>query len=385
MGNTVNSIDYDIESAYLHKVKVSSRNITNISSCRVYPMHSVDTSAIKQIPILDVARRLDVDVRGRKAMCFSGHDNKTPSLSFNVTNNTWKCFGACGKYGDGITLVQEVLKLDFKEAAAWFQQQFRVGIGFPHGSYSRPKLNVHQELPPGRGESEQDRDKPFHKDAELYRWLIEKCGQVSDRRGLNYLAEHGISGPIASKHRVRELHDPRAAIEQLVNQWGKERVYRSGLAWGTPSHIDRLIWSTYSLLFPFYEDDQVIYIQGRVIDNNIKFLGLKGIEKPIYNKSRLNTINFGDRIHLCEGVPDALALESNRLPAVAILGATSFRKEWVDYFLNYDIYVVPDGDEGGGSFWDKTSSAFMKRGKHIQRVNLPNGKDAADVLATLGK
>ena len=40
-----------------------------------------DLSPIKQIPIIEVAKRLGIQVRGTKAMCFSGHDKASPSLS----------------------------------------------------------------------------------------------------------------------------------------------------------------------------------------------------------------------------------------------------------------------------------------------------------------
>ena len=66
-----------------------------------------DLSPLKRIPIIAVARRLGIAVHGTQAMCFMGHDQASPSLSFLKSRNTWRCFGACGKHGDAIALVME--------------------------------------------------------------------------------------------------------------------------------------------------------------------------------------------------------------------------------------------------------------------------------------
>lgn len=49
----------------------------------------LDLSPLKRIPIIDVAKRLGIPVRGTKAMCFMGHDKASPSLSFLKSKNTW--------------------------------------------------------------------------------------------------------------------------------------------------------------------------------------------------------------------------------------------------------------------------------------------------------
>ena len=66
-------------------------------------MEKADLSPIKRIAILEVAGRLGIEVKGKKAICFGDHDTD-PSLSFVPAKNIWKCFG-CDKKGDSITLV----------------------------------------------------------------------------------------------------------------------------------------------------------------------------------------------------------------------------------------------------------------------------------------
>ena len=40
-------------------------------------------------------------------------DEASPTLSFHKSRNIWRCFGACGKHGDGIALIMQRKGLDF--------------------------------------------------------------------------------------------------------------------------------------------------------------------------------------------------------------------------------------------------------------------------------
>ena len=344
-----------------------------------------DLTPIKQIPILEVARRLGLQVRGKKAMCFGGHDTK-PSLCFVPGKNIWKCFG-CERRGDAIALVKDVLGCDFKAALDWFAVEFGVDVRGAHhnkawrgrGSTARRKRSTQK--------AEQavctEKDDEFCADPEVYGWLIEKCGEVSDSIGLEYLGSHGIPLTVANRFGICELRRPTLALRRLIDEWSALRVLRCGLAWGD-SRPERLIWGSYAVLFPFRENGQIVYIQGRLLRGKTKFIGLRGVPKPLYNAECLASLKPGTTVHLCEGIPDALAIEAQQLHAVAVLGASSFRTEWVDSFLNFDVVVVPDGDSGGETFVRVVSRAFRKRGKAVRAVEMPEGQDAADLLRNVG-
>jgi len=340
-----------------------------------------DLSPIKQIPIIEVAKRLGIQVRGTKAMCFSGHDKASPSLSFLKSRNTWRCFGACGKHGNGITLVMEKEGLDFKSALEWFAQNFAVDVTRESwGHRQRGRLPKRKKIAIAvRTEPPQEQE--FAADPELYAWFIDKCASVSSAVGITYLDSHGISKESANHFNVRELRDPDYAYGKLVEKWGELRVYQSGIAWGKNGHPERLIWGSYALLFPFSEQGMVTYIQARMFAGNRKYMNPRGVSKPLFNTDRLRDLLAGYPVHLCEGVPDAIALESHGLAAVGILGATSFRAEWVNRFFKFKVVLLGDGDAGGAKFTRDISTYFMERGKAVQSMRLPKGKDVADMLA----
>jgi hypothetical protein len=147
-----------------------------------------------------------------------------------------------------------------------------------------------------------------------------------------------------------------------------------------------LIWASYAVLFPFRRGGDVIYLQGRLFEGGRKYINLKGIRIPLYNVDRIGSLPLGTRIHICEGVPDALAMESKGLPAVAVLGASSFREEWVDDLLPYQVAVTPDSDDAGSALLRKVKETFRSRGKSVALVSMPRGKkDVADVVAEMEK
>lgn len=311
----------------------------------------MDLSPIRAIPIIDVATRLGIPVRSKKALCFDDHDKKTQSLSFRPSQNDWKCFG-CGKGGDAIALVQEVLGCDFKSALDWFASEFSVDVRTErrYGRTIRVRGNGASPIKPKTPVVAKKDKSDFVADPEIYAWLMAKCGVVSDPKGLEYLRDHGIPEEVAVRFGVREMRGPARAFAALVKQWGSDRVFRSGLAWGQGGNPVQLLWSSYSLLLPFYVNGILSYIQVRPFGGRQKYMSLCGIPKPLYNIDRLTSLSPGKAVHLCEGVPDTIALEAQGLAAVGVTGAGSFRPEWVELFLPYDVVIVPDGDKGGQAF-----------------------------------
>jgi hypothetical protein len=78
-----------------------------------------------EIPILEVARELGLEVRGRKATC---PECKKRRLTFSVKFNRWRCWNCdpAGKRKTVIDLVMFFLNLDAFNAAAWIRKRWNV-------------------------------------------------------------------------------------------------------------------------------------------------------------------------------------------------------------------------------------------------------------------
>lgn len=214
-------------------------------------------------------------------------------------------------------------------------------------------------------------------DPELYTWLVAHCGPVKESLGTTYLQAHGISPELAFRCGVVEVLDPARAYLVLEKHWGADRIRSAGLS----GKRRALSWSGYALLFPFNSEDATQYFQVRCLQSRMKFFGPSGIPKPMYNSQRLSQLRPGSLLHICEGVPDAIAMEGAGLAAVAVLGATSFRSEWVDELLPFDLVGVPDGDAAGEKFMKFLAKEFRARSKSIRFAVPPKDMDASDVIA----
>jgi DNA primase len=346
-----------------------------------------DLTEINQLPIVEVASRLGIRVlRGNKAMCFGGHDKLTPSLSFQRTKNFWKCFG-CERGGNAINLVMDVLNCDFKGSLSWFQKNFALPLRkSTRHRYGRQKKPTKQVLE--HPASLMELSRVVHEvspDPELYSWFMGKCGPASQPAGLEYLGNHGISVDVANRFGLRELRIPSRALSSLVRKWGTARVYRSGIAVGDERSLKALMWRSYALLFPFYVKGVLSFIQGRQFQGAPKYLNPRGIPKPLFNADRIGSLRPGSLVCICEGASNALSLETRGVPAVGVLGASSFKVAWVEQFLTLDVVVAPDGDRAGKCFARTITQLFKARGRILRKFRVPDGMDIATFLGTEGK
>ena len=205
--------------------------------------------------------------------------------------------------------------LDFKSALEWFAHNCGVDVRLAGGNRC-PTLQPKSKTSTVAGQVIPQNETGFTADTELYAWLVNHCPVVSSPKGNEYLASHGISQESGKRFNIRELRDPKFVFGRLVEQWGAQRVYRSGIAWGKDANPERLIWGSPALLFPFYTNGSVIYLQCRMFEGNRKYLNPRGIAKPLFNSDRLSNLPAGSLIHICEGVPDTVAMETHRLLVV---------------------------------------------------------------------
>ena len=328
---------------------------------------------LRELPIAVVASAVGITLRGNKAMCFNGHDTASPSFTISKARNTWRCFG-CGEHGDGISLVQKIHGLGFMDACNWLCEQFSIiggDITLDQRTCSIARAPSPKPVTPLHSTS------TTTPDPELYSWLVAHCGPVKASLGATYLQAHGIALDLALRFGVVELVDPARAYRELERHWGAERIRSAGLSGSRRA----LSWSGYSLIFPFKFDAGTQYLQVRCLQSSKKFFGPSGIPKPMFNSQRLSQLQPGSLLHICEGVPDAIAMEGAGLPAVAVLGATSFRSEWVKELLPFDLVGVPDGDAAGEKFMKCLANEFRARSKSIRFVVPPKGMEASDVIA----
>jgi hypothetical protein len=191
---------------------------------------------------------------------------------------------------------------------------------------------------------------------------------------------HAISQKTIIDMRIKQLHSSGDFFMQLKKAWPMPAIARAGLVKLLPNNEYRFIWPSYSIVFPFIENDFITYLQARTFSGHAKYINLIGIEKPVYNLAALNSTNTGDSVYICEGIPDTLALISKNKTAIGILGASSFNDNIARLLLSYRIAALPDGDLAGSKMAEKIKDIFAKYGKDVTFFKLPKDHDVADVL-----
>jgi len=333
----------------------------------------IEVNKLKQIAILNVANELGIQIKRNKAMCFYGHDKKTPSFSLDVRRNLWHCFG-CGAGGDTIKLVQEFRHLDFKAACSWLTERF--GIGSERHQEDKFKSKVIKIDAVREVRKEYDAADP-----EIYEWLIKSCPIGGN--GYNYLiSKRGFSEKTIKEFSIKDIEKPSETFWEARRKWGVKRLLKCGLAKEASFGKISFIWWDHTVLFPFYDlEDRIVYIQGRRTGNGEpRYVNLHGVPTEIFNLRVLRNIRKGDFIYICEGVTDVLSAYESGLNAVGIIGAFGFKSEWAYRFSDFRIRVIPDSDLAGGKFAERIENSFKTIGKPIQIIKLPLGKDFSEYI-----
>jgi len=336
----------------------------------------------KSVPILDVAKELDINHKGnRNIPCIKGHDSNTASLSFDIRRNTFKCFG-CGIGTDSIDLVQEVLGLDFVDTMEWFNEHFDVKPGDKLWKYK--KKNYIAEIKKVKIESEVEKEYEITTNdyENLYNSLVILLTEDIDSHYL--VTERKISKEVVRENNI--VNKDADVLKKLlkgkkISKYGewqsllgyllmenktlpnekiREAIESSGL----------VAFKYSSYLIPFYNinDDFnadvpvgqgnkerfISYFQGISVGdaqrNYKKYSYMGGREKPLlYIPKSFN--KFKTPIFITEGVVDALSLQTLGVNSVALMDASARRDseklQQLDVLKGYKIVLLLDNDIPG--------------------------------------
>lgn len=330
-------------------------------------MTSFDKNIIDKlnaISILDVARRLGIDVRNKHTVCWL-HGDKDPSMSFDIRKNRWKCFG-CDASGGVIDLVTAKKGLVFPEACQWLCDEFNI-IGSSH--YKRRRL-VRKIIASPTPKND------IQSDTEVYQWIIDNA-KISEIAKCYIVDQRHFPEAIIGQYNIRSSSNNDGLLQKCVDKFGQERLLKSGVVkirknkYG--DNFVGFVWFGDVILFPYYnQDNEIVYIQVRKIDSSskCKYINLNDVETVPFNMQIISNLSHGDTIVICEGVMDCISLGLLGQNAIGIIGASGFKSKYITMLNDFKIVVIPDNDEAGGKFAKKIETEFLKNGKVIQVLEL---------------
>jgi hypothetical protein len=132
------------------------------------------------------------------------------------------------------------------------------------------------------------------------------------------------------------------------------------------------------VIFPNLKRRRVVHISARSLDGQEpKYLHLPGEMHYLYNEDALSN----RAVYIVEGIPDCLSAVQAGYPAVAILGSSNFKPEYLLKFSRCEtVYLCLDGDKAGEEGALKIGGLIGERARIVQIVQLPKGLDLNDYL-----
>lgn len=286
-----------------------------------------DLEKLRALPIEGVAQRLGLRPTRHVALC-PFHDDRHPSLHFNVSKNTYKCY-VCDAHGGPIDLVMNHLKLSFVDACKWLADDSNIIL------------------------SEYANTQTVEK--KTYRFDPSRYQRYFDRPFLN---------PEARKFLFDERHlDPRVISWCRITSWQD----RDGHNW---------------LQTPYYDiDGNLTGIQWRnlVKGASPRFRFPKGSKCNIYNLQILPLLQPGEPLYIAEGCSDCWSLLSSGHKTIAIPSATTLHQnETLKVFkrlgeLHTCLHIYPDQDVPGEKLYLQLTLLATQSGLCLVRHSLPQG------------
>lgn len=320
-----------------------------------YPKNEIER--LNQIPIIQVAQKLGLKVSERHKVikCFL-HNDKTASLNFDIKKNRWKCFG-CDKGGGVINLVQKFYKIDFRQAVAWLG-----GSGVKYEPVIMPIAQ--SQLNPN----------PI-----IYADFLSLCIDHDSVKSF-FCEKKKIKEDVFNASMIKMLGDSTIIKQKLISKWGEKALLDCGLLVKRKNQDREFLglqwYKNDTIIIPFINElSQITYLKGRNLTGDIKHLNIEGLTTDLYNRNILSSLKVGDKLYICEGETDTLSALSMGLNAIGILGAHSFKSEYVDLLKDYKVYLIPDDDNAGKQMIEKVRNEFFKINKSVEIVYLNNGDD----------
>ena len=255
-------------------------------------MTDVQLQKLRELPIEGVAERLGLRVVRHKALC-PFHDDHSPSMSFKVSKNTYRCF-VCGAHGDTIDLVMRYLGKNFVDACRWLADEAGETLVQTTPPVRAPLLTQEgKRFDPGRYERFFERP-----------WLNEEARKF-----------------LFEERRI----DPRVVGWCRITSWRDKQ----GVPW---------------LQTPYYDQEgKLIGIQNRnlVKGGSPRFRFPQGSECTVYNLPVLNLLKPGDELYITEGCSDCWAMLSTGHKAIAIPSATLLSRRDAELLATLSAPTVP--------------------------------------------
>lgn len=345
-------------------------------------MSKLTEDILSTIDIVDVIGRY-MPLR-RAGANFSGncpfHNEKTPSFMVSPSKQIFKCFW-CGKGGNVITFVQEIERIDFRDAAKELAKQANIDL-------------ARYQIDPNKYDDwndEKEKIKRIHKIAQKF--FVEQLAKhpeakiyLNEQRKLSdqMISDFGIGyAPDSHYTMIHELKSKGFVDKDLI----EASLAKKSQTWG-----DIYTFFKHRITFPIYDTmNNIVGFSARVLDPNDKPKYLNSAEHKAFEKSKLlyglnrakNDIKEHNALFIVEGQMDVIGLArlGYRL-GVATCG-TALTQEHLKLIKRYteNLFLLFDSDGAGQEASLRALTLAYQHNLFPKIITLPQWYKDIDELA----
>ncbi len=311
------------------------------------------------------------------------HDERTPSFSVNVEQKLYHCFG-CGEGGDAIGFVQQTEALDFPSAVEFLANRYGVELKREEEDPQAEERRRRRE----RLLKLLERATAFY---ERYLWDADEAGPA--RR---YLAGRGLDGQVLRDFRIG--YAPKA-WDRVITAAQRDGFTEQDLAGaglgrrGRQGGFGDLFRGR--IMFPLADArGRVLGFGARAMRDDQRPKYMNTPEGELYHKRRQlfgidrarSAIAKARQVIVVEGYTDVLALHAGGVAqAVAIMGTALTPEQFAELARaagqDGTVVLALDADRAGLDAMLRAARAAEEKRIELMVVELPEGKDPADLVA----
>ncbi len=310
------------------------------------------------------------------------HNEKSPSFTVFPATKGFYCFG-CGVGGDVITFVMKAENLDYIGAITHLAK--RCGMEMPENDFQKNDPNAVKK----------SRIYAMNRDAA--RFFHDMLSRPEGAAGLAYLRSRGLTDAVIRRFGLGfapdDFHLPKPLFVDHMHRLGyTDRELEAGFLVKFSQNKRPYPLFRNRVMFPVIDTTgEVVAFGGRVMDDS-KPKYLNSSDTPVFKKSRnLFALNLArhscaERIVLCEGYMDVIAVHTAGVPcAVATLG-TAITAEQAHIMARYtkEVVIAYDMDAAGRTAAEKAIRLLDSVGVKTKILKLDDAKDPDEYIRRFG-
>ena len=311
--------------------------------------------------------------------CCPFHNEKTPSFMVSPTKQIFKCFG-CGKGGNVLTFIQEIEKIDFRDAVKELAKMQHIDLEKYDTSL---KKNAAESDEKGKLKRIHTLAQNFfrenlqnHPEAQQYLQEVRKLSpELIERFGIGYAPESYYE--LVQRLRTKGFNDNDILEASLAKRNANGEIYA---------------FFRNRITFPIADTmGNIVGFSARVLNPEDKPKYLNSAEHKAFEKSKIlyglnlakNAIREQEKLIIVEGQMDVLGLAKLNMPIGVATSGTALTEDHVKTLKRYteNIYLLFDNDSAGQQATKRALKLFYQQNLFPKIIKLPTEQKDVDDLA----